>query len=69
VQFSLRSLLIAVTVAGVFTMPAYRYSIILYERWSEPVLTNVQVPDGGILIIGGHKWAIGKTGEKTLLNP
>ena len=68
-QFSIRSLLIAVTVAGIFTMPAYRYSVILYERWSKPVLINVQVPDGGIIIMGGHKWRIEKTGERTMLSP
>ena len=33
-QFSIRSLLILIAVAAVFTQPAYEYSVALYEQWN-----------------------------------
>ena len=65
-QFSIRSLLILIAVAAVFTQPAYEYSVALYEQWKPsksatnqlpvlPATTNtVVVPDAGVVIIGGN---------------
>ena len=65
-QFSVRSLLILMAVAAVFTMPLYRYSVDVFKRWNAKS-TVVQVPDGGVVIMGavtyrsdGSRWVGGK---------
>ena len=50
-QFSIRSLLILMAVAAVFTQPAYEYSVSLYEQWNaapptappDPALKSVKI--------------------------
>ena len=49
--FSIRSLLILMAVAAVFTQPAYEYSVSLYEQWNaapptappDPALKSVKI--------------------------
>ena len=66
-KFSIRSLFVVTTIAAVAALPLYRYSVQVYRNWNAPdpatiqlpilasttVNTDVSVPDGGTIIIGG----------------
>jgi len=68
-RFSIRSLLILMIVAAIFASPVYRFSADLYERWNVPKKVTVQVPDGGIIIMGGHRWRLEHVGGKRVRVP